>query len=117
MAIALARTTIRGSGKTVYVTLVPEEDGQHWRAKTFSIERPTSGKFIRGTIGGWRNIEYGIESFYVQEGQGMKYEQAARDRKLSAEVVVASDGQAGAARLADIDADAGQAGRRGATSL
>ena len=45
-------------------------------------------------VGRMGNIEFGIESFYVEEGQGKQYEQAVRDRKLSADVVVTSDGQA-----------------------
>jgi GDYXXLXY motif protein len=36
----------------------------------------------------------GIESYYVQEGTGHRYEQAIRDRKLSAELAVTSSGQA-----------------------
>lgn len=82
------------TGRTVYVSLVPEPDGQHWRADKFSTTRPSSGKYLRGTITGYHRIGCGIESYYVQEGTGRKYEQAIRNRKLSAEVAVTSDGQA-----------------------
>jgi hypothetical protein len=102
----LRQDSYASQGKTVYVTLVPEPDGKHWRAGTFSTERPTRGTFLRGTISRGNNIEYGIESFYVQEGEGDKYEEAVRDRQLSAKVVVAADGRAALSGL-QIDAEAG----------
>ena len=37
---------------------------------------------------------YGIESYYVQEGTGHDYEAAVRNRRLWAEVALASDGAA-----------------------
>ena len=81
-------------GQSVYVSLAPEPDGQHWRAEKFSTSRPASGKYLCGTLTGWGRIECGIESYYVQEGTGREYEQAIRSRKLSAEVAVTSNGQA-----------------------
>jgi uncharacterized membrane-anchored protein len=81
-------------GRTVYVSLAPEPDGVHWRADKVSIDPPPSGKYIRGRITGYGRIEYGIEAFYLQEGTGHEYEQAIRDRTLSAEIAVTSDGQA-----------------------
>jgi uncharacterized membrane-anchored protein len=39
-------------------------------------------------------LQFGIEAYYVQEGTGHRYEQAIRDRKLSAELAVTSGGQA-----------------------
>ncbi len=90
-------------GQSIYVTLVPEADGQHWRMGEYSLEKPSSGKFLRGTIKvwnmHWRRADFGIESFFVQEGTGGKYEQAARSDKLSAEVVVDSSGRAVLRRL------------------
>ncbi|MFC1597078.1 GDYXXLXY domain-containing protein [Planctomycetota bacterium] len=81
-------------GRTVYVSLALESDGRHWRADRYSTTRPSSGKYLRGTITGYHRISCGIESYYVQEGTGREYEQAIRNRKLSAEVAVTSDGQA-----------------------
>ena len=81
-------------GQSVYVSLVPEPDGRHWRADKFSTVRPSSGKYLRGTLTGWNRIECGIESYYVQEGTGRAYERAIRSQKLSAEVAVTSNGQA-----------------------
>lgn len=92
----------RGSdrqGQTVYVSLVPEEDGIHYRPGEYSLTPPASGKYLRGTIRGWNQLEFGIESYFVQEGIGHKYEDAIRSRSLSAEVVVAPNGQAALKRL------------------
>jgi uncharacterized membrane-anchored protein len=84
----------QGLGLTVYVTLVPELDGKHWRAEKFSISQPTSGKYLRGRITGPGRLEFGIEAYYLQEGQGSKYEEAMRDHRLAAEIVVTADGHA-----------------------
>jgi uncharacterized membrane-anchored protein len=81
-------------GTTVYISLAPEEDQKHWKMRQISTKPPTGGLFLRGTIHGWNQIECGIESFYVQEGQGRKYEEAVRSGHLSAEVAVAADGRA-----------------------
>jgi uncharacterized membrane-anchored protein len=81
-------------GLTVYVTLVPEADGRHWRAESFSISQPTRGKYLRGRITGPGRLEFGIEAYYLQEGQGSKYEEAVRDRRLAAEIAVTAEGHA-----------------------
>jgi uncharacterized membrane-anchored protein len=86
-------------GQTVFVTLEPEGDGRHWRAGPFSLKPPASGKFLRGQIGSHSQIEFGIESFFVQEGTGLEYEEAAGRRQLSAEVAVDDSGHAVLKRL------------------
>jgi uncharacterized membrane-anchored protein len=86
-------------GRTVYVSLVPDPDGRHVRAGGFSTEPPASGLFLQGTVSNGNTITYGIESFFVQEGTGKDYEQAARDGRLSAEVAIDRHGQAVVRRL------------------
>jgi uncharacterized membrane-anchored protein len=81
-------------GRTVYVSLVPEEDGKHWRSEKVSIHQPSSGKYIRGRIAGSGRLEFGIEAFYLQEGRGLEYEEAIRDQRLSAAIAVTSNGEA-----------------------
>lgn len=81
-------------GKEVYVTLVPDMDGQHWRMETMSLQRPSEGAYIRGALTDFGRLAFGIEAYYVQEGEGKKYEEAIRNRQLSAELAVTSDGQA-----------------------
>jgi uncharacterized membrane-anchored protein len=80
-------------GQTVYVTLAPESDGIHWRPEQYSTQRPKQGIYLRGQIRG-RQIQYGIESFYVQEGEGHYYENAVRNRNLSAKISVTAGGKA-----------------------
>lgn len=81
-------------GRTVYVSLVPEADGRHWRTSQVTATPPRGGKYLRGTITRWGCIECGIEAYYLQEGTGTQYEQAIRNHHLSAEVAVTADGQA-----------------------
>jgi uncharacterized membrane-anchored protein len=81
-------------GKDVYVTLVPDPDGQHWQTETMSLQRPSEGTYIRGTVTDFGRLEFGIEAYYVQEGEGKKYEEAIRTHQLSAELAVTKDGQA-----------------------
>jgi len=86
---------VQDSGEqTIYVTLVAEADGVHFKGGEASVDRPASGKFIRGTIDGRNRISFGIESYYVQEGTGHDYEAAVRQGHLSAEVAISPDGQA-----------------------
>jgi len=87
------------TGRTVFVSLVPEGDGKHWRADRFSTNRPTEGVYLCGTVTHHDRIVFGIESFYVQEGTGRKYEQAIGAGKVAAEVAVAPDGRAGLKNL------------------
>lgn len=81
-------------GRNVYVELVPEGDGKHWRAGGYNFSPPVRGPYLRGKLVDRGRIEYGIESFFVQEGKGRRYEQAIRTRQLTAEIGIAPDGQA-----------------------
>jgi hypothetical protein len=78
----------------VYVSLVAEPDGVHYRAGAWSTTPPLNGLYLRGTVVGSNRAEFGIETYFVQEGRGHDYEDAIRNRRLSAEVTVAPDGQA-----------------------
>lgn len=81
-------------GRTLYVRLEADPDGKHWHASGYQLDPPSEGKFIRGTVAGNATVRFGIEQYFVQEGQGHDYEQAVRDRKLSAEVAVDRNGNA-----------------------
>ena len=83
----------------VFVTLEPESDGKHWRGTSASWTRPTSGRFIRGTVRNSWSLEFGIEAFFVQEGQGKEYESARNAQRLSAEIALTRDGTASLKRL------------------
>jgi uncharacterized membrane-anchored protein len=86
-------------GQTVYVTLVPETDGRHYRAGEFLADPPASGIFIWGIAQAAGRATYGIESFYVQEGTGHDYENAVRNRRLWAEIALDSRGTPALKRL------------------
>lgn len=79
-------------GSTVYAVLM--RDGNHWRADRFTYQKPTEGVFLRGKVLSGGRVEYGIESYFVQEGTGRKYEDAVRSRTLIAELRVNRDGTA-----------------------
>ena len=61
--------------RTVYVTLEPDAGGKLWHAVKACVQKPVSGRFIRGKYlrqWGTPAIQFGIEAFYVQEGAGKK---------------------------------------------
>lgn len=82
------------AGLTVYAVLEPEPDGVHWQAVRFTTKPPSNATFLQGRYTSGNRVEYGIESFFVQEGQGRHYEDAVRDRRLAAKVAVNRRGQA-----------------------
>jgi len=86
-------------GRSVYVALVPEGGGRHYRAGEFLAEPPAAGVFIRGTAQDHGRATYGIESFYVQEGTGHDYEDAVRNHRLWAEVALDGRGTPALQRL------------------
>jgi uncharacterized membrane-anchored protein len=86
-------------GRSVYVALVPEAGGRHYRAGEFLAEPPASGVFIRGTAQAHGRATFGIESFYVQEGTGHDYENAVRNRRLWAEIALDGRGNPALQRL------------------
>jgi len=81
-------------GRAVYVPLVPDSNGVHYRAEKITVVKPARGPFLKGQMERYGSLKFGIESYFVQEGTGRVYEQAIRDRKLSAELAVTSSGQA-----------------------
>jgi uncharacterized membrane-anchored protein len=87
-------------GDTVYVPLHQERDV--WTGTYATTQRPRTGTFIRGRARGdesFSRIEFGIETFFVQEGKARKYEDAISSRRLVAVVSVNGDGKARLKRL------------------
>ena len=83
--------------RAVYVSLEPEADGKHYRASGVSVDRPNSGRYIKGKFTrGWRgtDLHFGIEAFYVQEGEGRRIERLRNANQLSAEIALTPWGQA-----------------------
>jgi uncharacterized membrane-anchored protein len=86
-----------GLSATVYVPL--EETGEHWTGREAVVGvRPEGDRVIRGTIVSvierQAEIEYGIESYFVEEGDAVRYEDAIRSGDLYVEVVLDESGQA-----------------------
>lgn len=75
----------------VYVPL--HRDGIAWTGSRGVAKRPESGTFIRGRAHG-DTIDFGIETFFVQEGTARRYENAISNRRLYADVVLHDDGTA-----------------------
>lgn len=91
-------------GDVIYVMLI--RDGAYWHAKQALMVKPTNGVFLRGRV---ENIEfdqagkpsllrltYGIESWFVQRGEGRKIENVQRGSRpiIAATVSVTPEGVA-----------------------
>lgn len=103
LAYPISRVTLDDSGwergDVVYVPL--RRVNGHWTGEEGFRENP-GGDVIRGTYvgrSGAAPVEFGIETFYVEEGQARRYEQALVQRRLYADVVIDDDG---GARLEDL---------------
>jgi hypothetical protein len=78
-------------------SLVPPNGGprfEHWRADKVTVVKPAAGPFLKGQMSSYSSMKFGIEAYYLQEGTGRRYEQAIRDRQLSAELAVPPSGSA-----------------------
>lgn len=69
----------------------------YWHATKIHTEIPANGIFLRGQVTRVYNktveIKYGIESYFVPEGEGKKIEQQYADRKVDVVVAVSPYGQ------------------------
>jgi uncharacterized membrane-anchored protein len=81
-------------GRAVYAPLVPDSIPGHWRAEKVTVSKPATGLFLKGEMQRYGSMQFGIESYFVEEGTGHRFEQAIRERHLSAELAVTSSGQA-----------------------
>jgi uncharacterized membrane-anchored protein len=90
--------------RTVYVTVEPDADGRHCHAVKFSIDRPATGKYLRGNYSAHNfgnPLQFGIEAYFVEEGQGKELENLRNSQHLSAEIALAPWGQAKLVRLVE----------------
>jgi uncharacterized membrane-anchored protein len=88
-----ANLGVPNPGDIVFVELGRSHDSPEWKAVHWSRHRPTNGIFLRGTVQSYSRVEYGIESYFVEEGQGPEYERAARSGDLYADIVVDEEGR------------------------
>lgn len=91
-------------GKTVYVQLDPNADGEY--APVSVSLKPVAGAVnLRGIVTrpsgpSALHIQYGIDAFYMQEGQPELLEKALREKhKVQMEVAIAASGRARIRRL------------------
>ena len=82
--------TAEWQGRPVFVPLIPEEGSPgRYRGGPPTATPPARGSlYLQGTLESPTEIDFGIESFYVQEGEGKAYEDAVREHKLWAEIAV-----------------------------
>lgn len=75
-----------------YVALTAQPDGT-WQASSPTPQAPTTKPYLAGRHTRGRFL-FGIEAYYVQEGQGIEWEKVNRAGDLQAELAVAPWGQA-----------------------
>lgn len=89
------------AGQAVYVAL--ERQGGEWAIEDLTLVPPSDGPFLRATVRtatpGRLELVYGIESFFVPEGEGKRYEDARNRDRLWAVVRVSPHGVARLERL------------------
>ena len=84
-------------GTTVYVPLYKTD--AHWTSQAALLRRPPDDvTFIRGHVidGG---IKFGIETYFVEQGESRKYEEAAQNGDLFVDVVLDDEGDPKIKRL------------------
>ena len=82
-------------GKKVYVKLEPK--GKFWEASAVKTKIPAldNGVYIKAKVSYYYNkkleLNYGIESYFIPEGEGSKLERNMRPNKSSVEVEILVD--------------------------
>jgi uncharacterized membrane-anchored protein len=94
-------------GETVYVTL--KRDGDKWVPAAVHREDPGDGIVLKGTVldraEGCADpchtyrMAYGLEEFFVPEGEGRALEELRNDQRIAVDVAVGSGGRAALKRL------------------
>ena len=93
----------------VFVKLAPKDDGFYGVVSTHLNPVPVADRevLIRGRVINWRwcdscdslNVRYGLEKYFVPEGEGRALEQARNQRKLSVVAAVTPSGRSAIKRL------------------
>lgn len=93
----------------VYVKLAPKPDGFYGVVSAHLDAVPLSGRevLIRGRVTNWRwcgncenlTVRYGLEKFFVPEGEGRELEHARNQGKLTIVAAVTPSGRAAIKRL------------------
>ena len=98
-----------GRPATVFVKLAPKDDGFYGAVSAHLEPVPVSNGeiLIRGRVTNWRwcsdcdnlFIRYGLEKYFVPEGEGRDLEQARNQQRLSVVAAVTPSGRAAIKRL------------------
>jgi len=111
---ALAGTPIAAKHVPVFVKLAPDVDGFYGAVSVHLLPVPVSGRevLIKGRLDGgfecggsvrtyceWGDVTYGLERYFVPEGEGRVIESARNEGKVSVVAAVASGGRAAIKRL------------------
>jgi uncharacterized membrane-anchored protein len=104
--ISLLEGPAPGTGEAFYVVIEKQADGA-WKPAKVSRAFPKESSPDRVVLKGrasfdtpWRapntvqQVRYGIESYFVPEGQGKRLEDLAREKRMSALIAVDSGGNA-----------------------
>jgi uncharacterized membrane-anchored protein len=88
-----------GRGTVVYVQLEPSSTGDYLPVSISTTRVPDKvnlrGRVRYAATGGYLDVDYGLDAFYVQEGTGPLVESALRQgRNVQIEAAIASSGQA-----------------------
>ena len=105
----LKREQSRDRDPVVFVKLAPQPDGFHKAVSAHLEPVQVSGNevLIRGRIRNWRycgncdsyTVSYGLEKFFVPEGEGRELESARNQNKLTVVAAVTPSGRAAIKRL------------------
>lgn len=92
------------AGSTVYLRL--HKEGERWVGAGAQRSKPHSHPFIRGRLTtrpqrpSWTaQVEYGIETYFVEEGRSLEYERAIARQELYVDVALDRNGKARIKRL------------------
>ncbi len=86
------------SDTDIYLPLKVGADGVAVPAGRPSVYPPLEGPFLAGKTR-YSSLRFGIEAFYVTEGEGKKWEKRLSDGELLAEIALLPDGRAGLVEL------------------
>jgi len=87
----------------IWIRVAPGADGLWVRIEaSYSVLQPQAGTVVLKSLpverserpGGIYRLDFGIERFYVPEGEGVEIEDARNDSRVTMAVRVASDGRA-----------------------
>ena len=89
------------NGTTVFVKLAPDADGVHRLVSVHADPAAVTAPevMIRGRVTAYNGVHYGIESYFVPEGEGRAIEMARNQGKVTVVAAVTPAGRAAIKRL------------------